>query len=596
MTARPVERHHVWIPTDGGAVAACLHLPADRNVRAHPVVICPPFGYEYTHAHRSLLHLADDLAAAGFLAVRLDYVGTGDSEGDASTPDLLERWVASITATAADAGVLTGGGPATLIGLRFGALLAGLAAGRVDVHDLVAWHPVSSGKRYIREHEALQSVAAHVPQPSTGKIEAGGFVLSAETAQAVRSVDLSVASFRVRGSALVVERDDLPSDGRLAERLGASGLGVETMVGAGYLGMMAEPQYTVVPQGTLDSIVAWLSARDTAPERLLEGPALDRLLISRTARWSESGTEIVEEMVSMETDQGTPLVGVLTAPAGPSTGAVVLANSGSVHHVGPNRLYVELSRALARGGVACLRLDLRNLGDSRLGDCANENHPYPATAVEDVRCGVDWLRRQRHQPSCVVAGLCSGAYTAFHAGLDPTLPIHGVVCLNPLTFQWQDGMSLDTPDSHRTTRDAQYYKGAVRNWGKWKRLLTGQANTGYIIRFAAKRARDVLKKGLENAAERVGLRATGLLGRRLEQYRSRGLPLTFVFSTRDPGHAILTSEAGPVLKRLLRQNALAVSFIEGADHTFSREAWRVQASEAVSAAVATMHGAGAQGR
>jgi alpha-beta hydrolase superfamily lysophospholipase len=551
-------------------------------------VLCPPFGYEYTHAHRSLLHLADDLAAAGFLTARLDYVGTGDSEGDASTPDLLERWVESVTEVARVVTTIAGG-PPSLVGLRFGALIAGLAATRMDVQNLVAWCPVTSGRRYIREHEALQSVGAQTPTQTDGTIEAGGFVLSAETAEAVRRVDLSDASLRVRGSALVLDRDDLKPDTRLAERLEALGVTTEVAAGSGYLGMMAEPQYTVVPQATIDTLVGWLSAHDAAGPTPLDAAALSAATATPRARWTERDRGIAEEWVAIPRGDRRALVGVLTVPdAGtPATETVLLANSGSVHHVGPNRLYVELARALANAGVACLRLDLRNLGDSRVGECPDENHPYPETAVEDVGLAVAWLRA-RGTSSCIVAGLCSGAHTAFHAGLDLQLPVRGVVCMNPLTFQWKAGMSLDTPDSHRTTRDAQYYRGAVRNWAKWKRLLTGKANVRYIATFAAKRVRDVVRKGAENVAERVGMRPMGLLGQRLEAYRSNGRPLRFVFSTRDPGHAILVSEAGPVLQRLTRGGAISIAFIQEADHTFSRALWRRQAGEALLAAMRGM--------
>jgi len=587
----PVARHAFWIDAPRDPVAATLHVPASGLARANGVLVLPPFGHEYTHAHRSLVHLADDLAEAGFVALRIDYPGTGDSAGDADTPDLFEAWVATAAEAIRLLTDLGGGAKPTVVGLRFGVLLAALATARTGAANLVAWHPVSSGKRFLREHQALQRMADSAPpseRPSSPeRLEAAGFLLARTTVEALERVDVRDVDVRIDGSALILDRDDLGPDGRLAERLEARGTPVEVVAVPGYLGMMAEPQYTVIPQEAIDTIVRWID-RHAPAERVVDprGDRIARVLADRDAAMDSGGTRIRERHVTLPAADGG-LVGVLSSPATGSSKeetVVLLANSGSVHHVGPNRLYVEVGRALAREGIACLRFDLRNLGDSRLGSPQDENHPYPATAVEDVRAAIAGLRSLGYA-RFVVAGLCSGAHTAFHAGLELDAgDVGGVICLNPLTFQWQDGMSLDTPDSHRTTRDAQYYSGAVRSWSKWKKLLTGRADLGYIVRFAGKRVRDVVNVRLRNAAQSLRLLPPGVLGERLERYPRSGRQLRFVFSTRDPGYPILLSEAGPMVRRLVDQGAIRIDFVEGADHTFSREAWRVEASAAVVAA------------
>src|SRR5690606_13797455 len=148
-------------------------------------------------------------------------------------------------------------------------------------------------------------------------------------------------------------------DWEVPEKLG--GAPVTARAFCGYLGMMAEPQYTVVPQAALHDIVAWLTSSRPGAGTPVDPGALDRLVRPR-ATWPLHGLEIAEEMVAGPVSAHLRLAGVLTAPvAGPARRAVVLANSGSVHHVGPNRFYVELARALAEDGVATLRLDLRNL-------------------------------------------------------------------------------------------------------------------------------------------------------------------------------------------------------------------------------------------
>ncbi|MEX2048896.1 MAG: hypothetical protein WEB90_04900 [Gemmatimonadota bacterium] len=597
-----IVRRHFWLPTSGGALAATLHTHSSKRARPHGVLICPPFGYEYTHAHRSLLHLGDALASVGITALRIDYLGTGDSEGDAYTPDLFERWIAGVVESSQLLSEMLGGALPTLVGVRFGALLAGLAAERAEVQNLVSWHPVSSGKRYLREHQALQRVAgdsrpADESAPPPNHLEAGGFVLARATMEALERADLRASRLRIAGEALVLDRDDLGPEGRLAEHLQGQETPTEVVAVPGYLGMMAEPQYTVVPEEAIGRIVRWIDARVAQePSWKLSLGRFAEITSAVEATWNEAPVRVTETHTSTPCPGGR-LVGVLAEPAlGPGQPrrkgpVVLLTNSGSVHHVGPNRLYVDLARDLARAGIASLRLDLRNLGDSRVGSPADENHPYPATAVEDVALAIDELGRFGFD-HVVVAGLCSGAHTAFHAGLElVSSTITGVICINTLTFQWEKGMSLDTPDSHRTTRDAQYYSGAVRNWAKWKRLLTGKANLGYITRFAAHRARDVVGLRLRNGAERLRVRPPGPLGQRLEQFKAAGRPLHLVFSSNDPGYAILMSEAGPTVRRLLDKGAIGIDVVDGADHTFSKEAWRARAAVAVVASVRSMSGA-----
>src|SRR5579871_4621040 len=56
------------------------------------MVICKPFGYEATCAHRSLGAFAQAAASAGFPTLRFDYGGTGDSEDIGASADQLSVW------------------------------------------------------------------------------------------------------------------------------------------------------------------------------------------------------------------------------------------------------------------------------------------------------------------------------------------------------------------------------------------------------------------------------------------------------------------------------------------------------------------------
>jgi hypothetical protein len=276
---------------------------------------------------------------------------------------------------------------------------------------------------------------------------------------------------------------------------------------------------------------------------------------------------------------------VLTGPTasdGSGGPVVLIVNAGAVHHVGPNRFYVDLGRALAKIGCWSLRFDIRNLGDSVQGSCRDENHPYPPTAVQDVRTALEWLGIERGFESFVLAGLCSGAHTAFHAGLElPTHRIAGVVPINPLTFYWHDGMSLDTPDTLKTIQDAKYYGRALRDLASWRRLFGGRSDIGYITGFVGRRIGQLASLAGRRFAGRLGLVGSTSLGRDLEALHEQGRRVRFVFSSNDPGYEILQSEAKSEVEQLTRAGTLGVSLVADADHTFSRKAERDEAIRAI---------------
>ena len=574
MRADRPQRYHFWLHTPGGASAAVLHLPRTLETNPTGVVICPPFGFEYIHSHRSLLHLADDLARGGSVTLRLDYVGTGDSEGDGLTPSLVERWISTIEAAAGAVAALTGQRSATLIGLRLGALLAGAATWRIPVRRFVGWHPVVVGRKYVREQQALHGLReAATDSNSAAPLEAAGFVLARETAQALEGIDLRQTGVRVEERVLLIERDDLATDPGLAAALERSGIPTARLRVNGYLEMMAEPQYTVVPEKALHAIVEWASAGDECRRVPLDRARLALLTTASRAEFAEQ--RIREEHVVVE-GGGAALRGILTLPGEDRVDrALVLPNAGSVHRVGPNRFYVELARCLASHGIACLRFDLRNLGESVSSPSPDENHPYPLTSTEDAAAALSWLASERGLPRLWLGGLCSGAHTAFRTGVAaPRGPLEGIVCINPLTFHWMSGMTLDTPVSASTARDTAYYASSLRSREKWVRLLRGQAEVGYIGRFALRWAREQLVRGSRHVLEALRLARHDRLAGELLQLASVPRALQFVLSSTDPGYHLLRSQGGRTLARLVRDGVIRIDIVEGADHTFSTAAWR----------------------
>jgi len=124
------------------------------------------------------------------------------------------------------------------------------------------------------------------------------------------------------------------------------------------------------------------------------------------------------------------IVAVATQPAGVAGAdrpAVIILNSGIIHRVGHNRMYVSLSRELAELGHVVLRLDLSGIGDSEAGSDILD----PLEAVlADIKDAIDWVCASRGAKSVVLLGLCSGAdHSIVYAGNDPR--VVGLVLLDP---------------------------------------------------------------------------------------------------------------------------------------------------------------------
>jgi alpha-beta hydrolase superfamily lysophospholipase len=547
----------------------------------HGVILCPPLGHEQIHAHRSLRHLADEAAQAGFAVLRLDYHGSGDSAGTEEEPDRHATWLANLRDAQAWMREQLGCRRLTLVGLRLGAALAVQAAAAESVDGLLLWAPVVKGRAYARKLKFLSLTAGSAPA-TPGDIEAAGFVLTEQTAQELSRLDLLKTQPRCR-RALIMARDDTSTDTALLEHLTALGIEAEQATQPGYADMMAEPHFTQVPCEAIACAVAWLLAGDSGEacgavfgENAWPAQAI---LSHQPAAGSplQPATRIRERVLHVS--RQPELFGILTEPSEAPPGPLpflVFLNGGSCYRVGPNRLYVSLNRELAGAGFRCLRLDLCGLGDSVSPDPERENDPYPATAFRDIDLTLNHLRAQLGAERVVLLGLCSGAYAAFQSAawlVNPVL-VESVL-INPLTFYWREGMPLDTSPAAQL----QSYRACLRSvWhpGKWLKLLAGRSKLGLggVVRMLVDRWRQRNRAGRATLAAPGDVPLTHPAGDDLpgdlERIARAGRQLACFFAQSDPGHALLTYSALRKVNELCTAGRLSVQFIEDADHTFSR--------------------------
>lgn len=571
LAALAIARRPMYLDPEGEGcrtVFAWYHAPLDATPD-RVAVICPPVLSEYTRSHRSLRHLADRLARAGIPALRFDYDGTGDSPGSDLDAGRFAAWQASVRVAIRHARRLSGAARVSLVGVRLGASLAASVAQDERVEDLVLWNPCVAGRAYVRELQALAMAAEKRSCDIPGAIESAGFVMTEETLASVRAVNLLEANFRVDGRVLVAGRDDLAPDAKLAERLAALGVAHDSMRLPGWSGMMAEHQFTVVPDAALDAIVAWLGreARPTPAAQPL--PAAPRESVRFRFDGADGVHAEVEEMACRFGAEGQ-LFGILSRPVVSSDRpAIVVFNAGAAHHVGPNRLYTELTRSLAALGFPCLRFDLESLGDSVNRDpAARENYPYPHTATADGKAAIEFLQHRFGYGRFIALGLCSGAHTVFHLGLElPDAPIEELVMINPMQFYWVEGMSLDTS---RRFEDMVQYRKSMRDPRRWLKLARGNVNFRRLAEVVVGQARTHVRAYWEAACELLRPEGGPRLSRDLKRLFAWKRRVTLFVSEGDPGVDVLLALARLTATRALRDGRIRLQTIAGADHTFSQ--------------------------
>jgi exosortase A-associated hydrolase 2 len=124
--------------------------PESGTASGEAWLICSPILEEKNVAHGAFVTLARALAERGVRAVRIDYEGHGDSDGETAALGLTD-WADDVCDAAAWLERESGVRPLTLAGCRAGALVAAEAAARLKARRLVAWCPVLLGEDHVHD-------------------------------------------------------------------------------------------------------------------------------------------------------------------------------------------------------------------------------------------------------------------------------------------------------------------------------------------------------------------------------------------------------------------------------------------------------------
>lgn len=554
-----------WIDAPAGPVFAWHHAPAGED-RSAAVVVCKPFGYEAACSHRAHRHLAERLAESGFHVLRLDYHGAGDSSGGDADADRVVAWRDSVQAGIAWLETHTGAKNIVLFGTRFGALMALAVASVRAVDTLVLFAPPGSGRMWLREMRAFQSMrsSGRAARIAEGAEETVGFLLARSTVESMTELDpLSHAQAR---HVLVMARDDIPGgEDRMAAKLESRGASVTVSRPAGYSAMMQDDPYkSVVPESAWSEADEWLQAiypASPVPSGIATAPRSPEYPRTTIVHEAHGGPAVREEAVEFG-----GLAAIVTEPidAHEADGlpAVILHNVGANPRVGCNRMYVTLARRWAALGFRVLRLDSSGLGDSPAIPGLPENRVYSDQAIRDSGRAMDFLAAARKVNRFVLMGLCSGAYVSFHSGVADERVV-GIVLMNILLFHWREGDSLEIR-TRNTVKSTSYYTQAASDPEVWRRVFRGEVHVRAIASALTRR----ISGRIVGSAKRVLSRESDV-ARGLRALLRRPTEVLLVFASDDGGRDVIDEHLGVDAKRFRGERGFRFEIIEGADHTFS---------------------------
>lgn len=245
------------------------------------------------------------------------------------------------------------------------------------------------------------------------------------------------------------------------------------------------------------------------------------------------------------------LVGVLAEPSGDVAPGptVILLNAGTLHRIGPHRIYVKIARALVAQGFPVLRFDLSGLGDSLP---RRDNLPYQESSLRETQAAMDFLSNAGGATrQFILMGFCGGADVTFRAA-----------CCDPRVV----GAALIDWYGYRTVGwYLRHYRSALTAAWAWKRLLGGNGAGGGrksepAVLGARKRGRVMNDWELPPKAE---------IAAHLAALIERGVQLLFVYTGAQLAYYNYREQLRDAFRSVPFRGRVAVDFHREADHTLT---------------------------
>ncbi|KQZ15502.1 hypothetical protein ASD44_16645 [Mesorhizobium sp. Root554] len=548
-----------------------LYTPAKGRQLSASVLFLSPWGFEEMCTRKLWRILADRFTEIGVASLRFDYPGTGDSLDAVDHGTGLPLWEDSIVAAAAELRRLSGAHRIVLVGHGLGAALAGIVAPRLtDVEAIVMMAPVVEGRSYLRELAAWskmvdEGLGLKADQRMTGHIAIAGLVMPDQVAAEVKKLALSRLEEPPAPRILVVQRPNQPRDAGIADHFEACGADVGRLPYTGYEDLVSNPAIARQPEALVEKLVNWLGRGAEPFEPTTSVPGLPKEVVLH-------GKDFIE--TPLRFGEGDRLFGILCRPLGQRRGATVIQLGTAYDRAaGWGRSSVETARYLASNGVASLRFDAANVGDSPPAPAAPEQVLFADSQVADVRAALD-LVKAHELGSAILAGRCSGAYLAFR-GAVADARCKAALVVNPYTYVWDHEEIVDEA-LRQTARSLEDYRSRALRAETLRRLAAGDIDLARAVLNISKQI------GRRLSARSVRLGSLSRQGRIHEAIHAdfrilcdRGVPLTILYSGGDVGLHRYRLHFGREGAGMKRYPNVAVEIVPDADHNMSPSFARV---------------------
>lgn len=490
----------VW-PSSGKVSGLLLVVPPLLEERK---ALLPPLT-EFTRM------VADELSVA---SLRIDFSGTGDSEGNLQEASFAE-WTGELLFAADLLGRAAGEGsgpvPMALLGVRTGAMAALEASQKLAGSlSLLLWDPVTGGdsvKQWLQRRMVNDMIAYGKAKVSRtdliASLESGGCVdLDGFAFPGALYSELEKAgypkSFKLRTHVLATGRP-LPS-------LQAWAGGNESVS----LSELKLPPY-------------WNSVGyiDTLPLQKASAAWLAEIFGSASASFNH-GLFSSEEQAYFEIhveilSEGKTVRGIYTCPEDSAPRRAVLFLGGwSGDRQGPHRLFTLYARRLAARGIASLRIDYLGRGESDLSHSETGIRLMAANGAD----ALELLARESGLASADLVAICSGCKVAITIA---TLS-RRVRDMVLLSAEAMGSLRSKGTNSRKTASALLSYLRKLTRPETWKKILTGRVNTSMVGKALASHE---TRSADEAASE----------DRTLSAFRKFRGAITFVYGGSDPDAA-----------------------------------------------------------
>ena len=428
--------------------------PADRDRTARgAVVLCPAFGLEATYTYTTMRLLAQRLAELGFVCVRFDYDGYGDSAGRTDDPDRVNAWQSSVGQAIELARSLTDR-PLTVVGMRAGALLAAYEAKRKGgVDALVLWDVPRSGRSYVRELRTRHTISFGDDPQQAPALSFMGADFAPDTVTALETLDMRSFERLPAHRALLVQS---PGRGAISRQALESAADAITVIES------AEQDELIlrgqVPPDTLGQVASWFDRTFADSEYATHA---EPALAGSTTAMGVDASAVIERVVAIGPHR---LFGIVCEPADATSAlrgapAMVFVPDAITPHIGLGRMWVELARTWAAAGLRVVRYDGSGNGDSEARPGDRINTMAALSHFDDVR-EVAAEASPDDPTNVVLLGTCLGGYQCLEAALESAL--RGICIMNPAFVV----LPAEQPESARRQARQMPRRGLARLLGK----------------------------------------------------------------------------------------------------------------------------------